>query len=163
MQESSESKSSRTRLVSFSKPLNLSNMQFFSIVFTLFLAGLSAAERASYDNTYDNASGDMNTVACSNGPNGLSSRFPTFGSLPTFPNIGGSSAIAGFGSAECGSCWHLTFSQTGVSILVTAIDHTLDGFNLSQEALDKLTNGNAVFDGAVDVNAVQVDKSQCGL
>lgn len=140
-------------------------MQFNSILSTLVLAGAAFAQtqRASFDNTYDNAAGSMDTVACSTGPNGLAGRFPTFGSLPTFPNIGGSSVISGFGSAECGTCWSLTFPTTGKTILVTAMDVAVDGFNLSQEALDTLTNGNAVFDGAVQVNAVQVAASQCGL
>ena len=81
--------------------------------------------------------------------------------FPTFPNIGGAAAIPGWNSAQCGSCWQLTFQ--GKSILVTAIDHADDGFNLSQEALDTLTGGRAVEFGAVDVTATQVDKSQCGI
>ncbi|EJC99991.1 eliciting plant response-like protein [Fomitiporia mediterranea MF3/22] len=138
-------------------------MHFSTVISTLLFASTAFAVRAGFDNTYDNAGGDMNTVSCSTGSNGLEGRFPTFGDLPTFPNIGGSDSIAGFGSAECGSCWQLTFPDTGVSINVTAMDHAADGFNLSQEALDTLTNGNAVQDGAVQVDAVEVDKSGCGL
>lgn len=138
-----------------------------SLLAALLLAGampvFAQTQRAGFDRTYDNRAGDMNTVSCSTGFTGLASRFPTFGSLPTFPNIGGSSAIAGFGSAECGSCWQLTFPTTNKTILVTAIDHAGDGFNLSQEALDALTNGNAVSVGTVQVNAVEVARSQCGL
>ncbi|EJD01882.1 Cerato-platanin [Fomitiporia mediterranea MF3/22] len=138
-------------------------MHVASFLLTLLFASAAFAVRASYDNTYDNPSGSTLTVSCSTGPNGLAGRFPTFGDLPTFPNIGGADAIAGFGSAQCGSCWSLTFPTTGNTINVIAIDHAGDGFNLSQEALDALTNGNAVFDGAVQVNAVQVDRSVCGL
>lgn len=119
--------------------------------------------RATFDNTYDNSAGSTLTVSCSNGPNGLAGRFPTFGSFPTFPNIGGAAAIAGFGSSNCGSCWNLTDPDTGVSILLTAIDHAANGFNIAQEALDTLTNGNAVFDGSAPVNAVQVASSECGI
>ncbi|KAI5120955.1 hypothetical protein M0805_001660 [Coniferiporia weirii] len=125
----------------------------------LFAASAFATVPASFDNTYDNADGSMETVACSN----LATSFATFGNLPTFPNIGGASAIAGFGSANCGTCWSLTFAGTGNTIIVTAIDHAGDGFNLSQEALDTLTNGQAVQDGVVQVTAEQVDSSQCGL
>ncbi|THH07956.1 hypothetical protein EW145_g3023 [Phellinidium pouzarii] len=139
-------------------------MKFSTLASSLLLAGSALATvPASFDNTYDNAAGSMLTVACSTGATGLAGRFPTFGDVPTFPNIGGASAIAGFGSANCGTCWKLTFAGTGVSILVTAIDHAGDGFNLSQEALDTLTDGNAVADGVVQVDAVQVDASQCGL
>lgn len=31
----------------------------------------------------------MSTVTCSDGPNGLMSKYPTQGALPGFPNIGG--------------------------------------------------------------------------
>lgn len=134
-----------------------------SIVSTLAFVGTTFAVRAGFDNTFDNPAGDMNTVSCSTGFTGLASQFPTFGDLPTFPNIGGASVIAGFGSAECGSCWQLTFPTTGKSINVTAIDHAGDGFNLSQEALDTLTNGNAVAVGVIQVNAVELDRSACGL
>ncbi|EJC99992.1 SnodProt1 [Fomitiporia mediterranea MF3/22] len=136
-------------------------MQFTTLFSTLLLATVAFATRASYDTTYDNAGGSMNTVACSDGQNGLASRFPTFGDVPTFPNIGGASAIAGWNSPQCGSCWNLTYQ--GVSILVTAIDHAGDGFNLALEALDTLTNGHGTEVGAVDLTAVQVDKSACGL
>ena len=138
-------------------------MQFMTTSLSLFflLVGAASADRAGYDTTYDNASGDMNTVSCSDGTAGLAARFPTFGSVPTFPNIGGASAIAGWGSTQCGSCWSLTYN--GAQIYVTAIDHADDGFNLSEEALNTLTDGQAVELGAVQVNAVQVDASFCGL
>ena len=137
-------------------------MRLLSVISSIIAAGLvSATQRASYDNTYDNASGSMDSVACSDGPNGLANKYPTFGNLPTFPNIGGASVIAGWNSANCGTCWNLTFE--GVSILVTAIDHTDDGFNLAEAALNTLTDGNAEFYGAVQVDVAQVDKSLCGL
>jgi hypothetical protein len=45
--------------------------------------------RTTYDGTYDNKHGSLNSVACSNGDNGLVLRFPTFGNIPSFPYIGG--------------------------------------------------------------------------
>jgi hypothetical protein len=141
---------------------HLSAMKFTTVISSLLvLAGVAFADRAGYDNVYDNASGDMNTVACSDGPQGLSSKYPTFGSLPSFPYIGGAQAIAGWGSTQCGSCWSLTYN--GTQIYVTAIDHADDGFNLSEEALNALTDGQAEFLGVVQVSATQVDKSFCGL
>lgn len=138
-------------------------MHFTTLAASLALfAGATFAqqtETASFDNTFDNAGGSTDTVACSN----LDSQFPDFGSFPTFPNIGGAFAISGFGSAECGSCWQLTFPGTGNTIFVTAIDHTDDGFNLSEAALNTLTNGQAEQDGRVNVTAEQVDASNCGL
>jgi hypothetical protein len=65
---------------------------------------------ATYDNTYDNPYGSLNGVACSNGENGLLTKgFTTFGSLPSFPYIGGAQAVTGWNSPQCGSCWALTY------------------------------------------------------
>ena len=137
-------------------------MQFMPIASFLILSfGAALADRAGYDTAYDNASGSMSDVSCSDGPDGMASRYPTFGNVPSFPNIGGASAIAGWGSTECGSCWSLTYNSA--QIYVTAIDHADDGFNLAEEALNTLTDGEAVELGTVQVDAVQVDASFCGL
>ena len=136
-------------------------MQILTILSALLLSGSALATRATYDNTYDNPHGSMNSVACSNGKNGLVDRFPTFGDVPNFPYIGGASAIEGWNSPQCGSCWRISYKDK--SIYVTAIDFAGDGFNLSQKSLDDLTGEKAVELGSVEVNAVQVDKSKCGL
>ncbi|KAL5531184.1 hypothetical protein ACEPAG_4060 [Sanghuangporus baumii] len=138
-------------------------MQFMTLLSTLLFAGAAFAVRAGYDTTYDNAGGSMLTVACSDGVNGLADRYPTFGSVPSFPNVGGASAIAGWNSPQCGTCWRLTYPATGNSIVMTAIDHTDDGFNLSLEALNVLTNGRGVEFGVVDVTAEQIGPTSCGL
>ena len=138
-------------------------MQLTSL--TLALCALLASASAvtvSYDETYDNPSGSLTTVACSDGPTGLLTKgFSTFGSLPHFPNIGGAAAIAGWGSAQCGSCWQLTYG--GRSINVLAVDHADEGFNIAKGAMDMLTDGQATFLGRVDADVTQVDASQCGL
>ena len=138
-------------------------MQFTSLILTLAAICTSAtAVTVSYDNTYDQSSGSLTTVACSDGENGmLHLGYTTFGSLPNFPNIGGAAAIAGWNSDQCGTCWQLTYK--GKSINVLAIDHTDSGFNIAQEAMDTLTGGQAVFLGRIDATAKQVDKSKCGL
>ena len=57
-------------------------------VFALFfgalsvLAAPSATATVSYDQTYDNAGGDLATVACSNGPHGLIRKGNAPSSLP---------------------------------------------------------------------------------
>ena len=86
--------------------------------------------------------------------------FPTFGSLPNFPDIGGAAAI-GFNSPECGSCWELTYNGTSINIL--AIDHADSGFNIALGAFNMLTDGNGVSVGRINAQAQQVDASQCGL
>lgn len=138
-------------------------MQFTTLILALTAAVSSAfAVTVSYDQTYDNKNGDLHTVACSDGPNGLLTKgFSTFGSLPHFPNIGGAAAVGGWNSAQCGSCWKLTYN--GRSITVLAVDHTDAGFNIALEAMNTLTNNQAEFLGRIDATATQVAASQCGL
>ena len=138
-------------------------MQLTRIVLALSaLVSSALAVTVSYDETYDNKSGRLTTVACSDGENGLLTKgFSTFGSLPHFPNIGGAQAVAGWNSAACGSCWQLTYN--GKSINVLAVDHADAGFNVAKGAMDTLTNGQAAALGRIDVAATQVAASACGL
>lgn len=161
-------------------------MMFFAPLVTVFLAALSvlaapsASVTVSYDEVYDNAGGSLATVACSDGPNGLLTKgqpkhhfstrcdadprhtgFTTFGSLPTFPNIGGASAVAGWNSPSCGSCWQLTYNGTSINVL--AVDHTDAGFNIGLKALNKLTKNQGVFLGRVNAQFKQLANSACGL
>ena len=139
-------------------------MQFTTLFTAVFLfAGSAFATNARYATYYGSADASMNNVACSNGDNGLAARFPTLGDVPTFPNVGGAVAVTGWNSPKCGSCWNLTYAPEHKSILVTAVDYAGDGFVLSQQALDTLTDGQAYELGVVDVTAVEVPRSACGL
>jgi hypothetical protein len=63
-------------------------MKFAAVVSSLFVLGcstLALADTLSYDETYDNKSGSLDTTACSDGSNGLAKKFPTFGDLKAFP------------------------------------------------------------------------------
>ena len=123
----------------------------------------------SYDPVYDQGSTSLNAVACSDGSNGmLSHGYTTFGSIPTFPYIGGAPQITGWNSAYCGTCWVITYTTSSGSIskFITAIDvgdEARNGFNLSLEAMNALTGGQAVALGRVNVTANQVDPRACGL
>jgi Cerato-platanin len=117
--------------------------------------------RATYDSTFDNKSGSLNGVACSNGANGLAARFPTFGDIPSFPFIGGAFDVV-WNSPNCGACWSVTNPSTDVSINMTAIDTAGAGFNIAKEAFEKLTGGE-ISQGAIDVVASKVSPSACGL
>ncbi|KAH8990292.1 Cerato-platanin-domain-containing protein [Lactarius akahatsu] len=87
--------------------------------------------------------------------------FTTFGSLPSFSNIGAAKAVGAWNSPLCGSCWELTYG--GNTIYVTAIDTVGDGFDLSLKAMDTLTNGKAKQLDVVSAQATQVDEYYCGL
>ena len=141
-------------------------MKFTSVFVALGLSAVSYAAstgaytvKATFSEFYDNGSLSTNNVACSE----LTPKYPTLGSFPTFPNIGGAHAVSGFGSPECGSCWKITDPLTDVTIYVTAIDTAGVGFDLSLEALNTLTDNNATGPGSAEVIAYQVDASECGL
>ena len=79
-------------------------MKFTSTI--ALLASLLAvnASRVAWDSVYDNAGGSLSVVSCSDGPNGLLTKgYNVFKDLPTFPNIGAASAVAGWNSPNCGS------------------------------------------------------------
>ncbi|KAH9165798.1 immunomodulatory protein [Lactarius sanguifluus] len=138
-------------------------MKFTSTIISFAaLVSVASAINVRYDTAYDNAQASLSTVACSDGANGLLTKnFTTFGSLPSFPNIGAAQAVGGWNSSACGSCWKISFG--GESINVIAVDHAGDGFNLSLEAMNTLTNGHAQELGVINAQATQVDPSQCGL
>ena len=145
-------------------------MVSFTSLATLALVLLpygTLATIVSYDNRYDNAGGSLNTVACSDGPNGLMTRgFTTFGSIPKFPHLGGAEAVKGWNSPSCGTCWELTYTNAQgkkKSINVLAVDVAKPGFNIALSAMNELTNGTAVQVGKVEVESKKVDPSVCGL
>ncbi|KAH9022613.1 hypothetical protein EDB84DRAFT_494826 [Lactarius hengduanensis] len=80
-------------------------MKFTStIVSFAALFSVALAVDVRYDTAYDNAQASLTTVACSDGTNGLLTKnFTTFGSLPSFPNIG-----------CCPSSWGLELSSVWV-------------------------------------------------
>ncbi|KAN0137863.1 protein SnodProt1 [Lactarius tabidus] len=137
-------------------------MKFTSIIISLAaLFSVASADVVRYNTFYDNPGTSLNNVACSNGKNGLVTKYPTFGKLPSFPAVGGVFAVKGWNSPECGSCWKLTYK--GKSIYVTAIDTISDGFDISLKAMNLLTNNQAQKLDSIDAQATQVAASFCGL
>jgi hypothetical protein len=124
----------------------------------LFLTRAAHALTATYDTNYDTASKSLNTVACSNGANGLVDKFPTFGDIPTFPYIGGVPGVT-WNSPKCGGCWRLTNAATGKWIIMTAVDGTAT-FNLATKAFEDL-NGGQIGQGTLDVVAKEVPRWWC--
>ena len=138
-------------------------MKFAPVALLFFLSSAYAAstsEQVTYDQTYDNSKGSMDSVACSNGKNGLAAKYPTFGALPDFPYIGGMQGVS-WNSTKCGTCWSLTYKGNTINVL--AIDVGSSGFNIALGAMNSLTNGQAIQLGRINADAVQVAKSNCGL
>jgi hypothetical protein len=140
---------------------------FAPIAFALLAPFAAFAAKVAYDTTYDNKRGSLTSVACSDGSNGLITQgFKSFGDLSSFPHIGGTSAVAGWNSANCGSCWALTYKNAQgkkKTINVLAIDVAASGFNIALSAMNELTGGNAVQFGRVDVTSKRIRPSFCGL
>ena len=130
----------------------------------LFSVAYADIEPVRVNPLYGNPQTSWNDVACSNGVNGLITKgFSTIGSLPTFPNVGGTFAVNTRNSPECGSCWTLTYEGTGRTIYFTAIDTAPFGFELSPQSVNTLTNGQANQSSVIYVQAAQVSESFCGL
>lgn len=134
----------------------------------------------SYDQGYDDAGRSLTSVSCSDGNNGLITKYgwQNQGAVAGFPRIGGYSGIAGWNSAQvcssrhcppiqkanvkkCGTCYGITYN--GNTIYVLAVDRAGDGFNIAKQAMDQLTNGQAASLGRIDANYQQVATSNCGL
>ncbi|KAG6909583.1 hypothetical protein DXG01_016622 [Tephrocybe rancida] len=145
--------------------MHFSNL-YLHALFTLLIFS-SRATMVSYDWGYDVSETSLDNVACSDGPNGLETRgYKTFGSIPGFPFIGGSSTIAGWNSAKCGACYKLTYTHAAgqkTNIYVTAIDHTDDGINISPSAMKILLGPHATDIGTAKVDVEEVDNSFCGF
>lgn len=128
-------------------------------------AAVAQTVSVSFDPKFDVRETSLNTVTCSNGPNGLiTAGFTDFASLPTFPRIGGAPTVEGWNSANCGACYQLHYSAGNVDgvITVLAIDKS-DGFNIGKEAMNALTNDQADDLGRVEATYVQVADSLCGM
>ncbi|KAI1815598.1 eliciting plant response-like protein [Poronia punctata] len=138
-------------------------MQIINLLGLISAATSALAASVAYDQGYDDASRPLASVACSDGANGLTTRhgWTTQGQIPRFPNIGAASAVAGWNSTGCGTCWRLTFR--GKTIHVLAVDHADTGFNIGLRAMNELTNGQAVALGRVDAAFAQVGGAACGL
>ena len=117
----------------------------------------------SYDTGYDDATRSLAAVACSDGTNGVMWKYnwKVQGDVKNFPFIGGSEAIGGWNSPNCGTCWAATYN--GRTIHILAIDHAAHGLNIGLTAMNALTNNKAVELGRVDAHVVQVHLSNCGL
>lgn len=141
-------------------------MKITSVLFSIAAFALSSlaqtTETLSYDTTYDDNTLSLASVACSDGTNGLESKgFTTLGTLPTFPNVGGVYTVTGWNSTACGTCYEVTYGSNTVAIL--AVDVSKEGFTVSQEAMNTLTGNLAAELGRIDVTAIEVAASACGL
>ncbi|KAL0466079.1 Cerato-platanin [Neurospora intermedia] len=138
-------------------------MQLSKILSLFTLATAASGTTVSYDTGYDDPNRSLTVVSCSDGSNGLITKYHwNFqNQVKNFPYIGGVEAVAGWNSPNCGTCWSVTYNGKTINIL--AIDHAGAGVNLSKKAMNELTGGNAEQFGRVDAQVSQVALSACGL
>jgi hypothetical protein len=117
-----------------------------ALTFLSVLAPFAHAVTLSYDPGYSQGDRSLNVVSCSDGSNGLITRYgwSKQSDIPRFPYIGGSSDIAGWNSPSCGQCYSVEYAPTGKKVFILAIDHVAQGLNVAQKAMDELTNNQAV-------------------
>lgn len=79
-------------------------MQFSNILSIFALASAASAVSVSYDTGYDDGSRSLTAVSCSDGPNGLMTRYgwQTQAQVARFPYIGGAPAVGGWNSPGVG-------------------------------------------------------------
>ncbi|KAF9009507.1 Cerato-platanin-domain-containing protein [Cyathus striatus] len=161
-----------------SNQTNTSTMKFTSF-FSLFalpaivMASATPERRAvstsaTWSSYYTDASTSLGPVACSNGNNGLTTRFgyTTMGDVPSFPYVAAGPVNLGFGwnSSQCGSCWSLTYTSPNThvakTISVTIID-AASTFALSQDAYVALSGSDGLAAGHVDVEATKLGDNPC--
>ncbi|RKU41921.1 hypothetical protein DL546_001582 [Coniochaeta pulveracea] len=138
-------------------------MLFSKIISFFTLVAATSATTVSYDQGYDLGDRSLSVVSCSDGPNGLITKYgwQTQKDVKKFPYIGGVEAVGGWNSPNCGTCWSATYNGRTINIL--AVDHSAAGLNIALDAMNDLTNGQAVFLGRVDATVAQVPISNCGL
>lgn len=73
----------------------------------------------------------------------------------------GIDTIKSTSSAGCFSCWRLDYGDKHISLLV--IDSADSGFVLSLNAMQSLTDGQALELVRIDVEATEVEVSNCGI
>ena len=138
-------------------------MHFTKIFNLAALVTAASATTVSYDPGYDDGSRSMTVVSCSDGPNGLITRYGwnTQGVIPRFPYVGGVEAIGSWGSPNCGTCWQVSWN--GRSVYILGIDHAGAGVNMAKAAMNDLTNGQADFLGRIEADVTQVATANCGI
>ncbi|KAK1255504.1 hypothetical protein MKX08_009499 [Trichoderma sp. CBMAI-0020] len=126
------------------------------------IISLASAETVSvtFNSLYDDPSRPLSEVACWRKDTGFMPNLDWKIQKDALDFIG-IDAIRGSSHAQCFSCWKLEYGDKHVSLF--AIDSADSGFVLSLNAMQSLTGGQARELAHIDVEATQVDASNCGI
>ena len=133
-------------------------MKFASVLSALSLLTLSSASvsltRVTWNGIYDNPNQTFTVIACAEWA--AANNYTTFKDVPSFPYIGGAYVVSGYNSPGCGTRYSILDQQTNVTVEVTVVDAALQGFVVSLEALNKLTNDNAQDLGSIQAVVTKI-------
>ncbi|KAJ6260451.1 hypothetical protein Dda_4677 [Drechslerella dactyloides] len=135
------------------------------------LAAAVSATSVSWDPVYDNAGQSLATVACSDGANGLLTKFPdvkTLGDLKgkLKPNVypAGVSEITGWNNPSCGKCFRLKYkSRVGgdKQIFLVAVDTAPLGANVPPTGFNNISPTGNTAPGRLEVVVYPAGPSDC--
>ncbi|KAG9315825.1 Cerato-platanin-domain-containing protein [Chiua virens] len=117
----------------------------------------SGTAKVTYVGLYDNPDWPLDSTACSNGDNGLDTKWPTLGDIPGYPLVAGIPGLT-WNSPSCGTCWELSYvNDIGVThtVTVTAVDAAYT-FNLAKSVFMELADASAVQAGFFEATAAQI-------
>jgi ABC-type microcin C transport system permease subunit YejE len=121
-----------------------------TIISLVALFSFASAVNIAYNSEYNNPASIITRAACSGI---LHQKIITLSNLPNF----------GASEEGCGTCWQITFAQTQSSIYILSIDYIKDGLQVSHAALKTLTNGNTNNNKTITAEAMQFDRTKCGV
>jgi len=147
-------------------------MQFSTATLISILATLSltSASTLKWDDNYSVARNlPLTSFACSNGPNGLITKYndpsltvDTLESKHLKPGVvvAASYAVSGWGSAACGGCYHIKYSSGGKTIEKNfiAIDHAQDAIVVGSDAFSSFASPSV---GSLTVSVSSYAASEC--
>ena len=116
----------------------------------------------TFDTVYT-ASESLTSLACSDGKNGLMTRWEYTDLSEMYPYVAAFSGVEGWNSENCGNCYQIIDVSTLNSIYVTAIDHAGKDyeFNLAEEAFTEVFGVEGDHDGHGTAVWAQADANKC--
>ncbi|KAG9315824.1 Cerato-platanin [Chiua virens] len=138
-------------------------MKFISTLAVLSAAVLpslaqSGSVKVTYVGLYDDPNWSLDSTACSNGANGLDTKWAVLGDIPNFPAVAGIPGLT-WNSPLCGTCWELSYDDGANmmhNITVTAVDAAYSTFNVAEDAFTSWAGTSGVAAGSIEATAVQV-------
>lgn len=115
--------------------------------------------KVTWNNIYDNGGQSLSSLACSQWAS--KNNFKTLSDVPGFPFVGGADVVNGTNTAQCGDCYTINDLQTGEAVSVTVVDAAGAGFVVSLEALNNVTNGEAMELGSIAADVQQAPNGKC--